>query len=546
MTDSSQSQSQKDEENKSQINSEKASSNKSSIASSFLNTIENSKKIKELGKLIELKSDLEELKNPLIKFEEENKILNELYENEDKMTNEINQEKNNYQFNDLLFEENAIKILADVFELKEFNLYPHFDVGFSEKKRIYATCIFYYRINFQISDNNESKNTPDEKSKSFSIYFLDDRETFMAQFQEIPMIFQKEDGAFNSVRVISKTYDFISDFPLKKIGQEYEAFIPFWEIKDDLIEIQKMIIKEENIRDSTDNSQEKIKAEENLKTYKEKVESLKIKYSEKTIKKTLQDKKNELSQLEKDEKLDQNEKDQRKQNLLNEIKELEELLKGIIIKIIRRSQEFDGFFFTTKEIILKNNIGGVLTIPAQKPIIVEAKHISNYKSLLDNIRDKRKLLQALGLNVSKFYYVGILRRISDDKKLEAIQSIELSNKENIIIIYPDKWDFLGFPLYKLKKEIIEKKETKNDKETSLKEEKIEKKNTYNNLLMDMRNELEITIRDIFQREIEPLKQEVKGLRSDMNKLKGDVDKLKDGMDKLKDDMDKVKKKINID
>ena len=76
MTDSSQSQSQKDEENKSQINSEKASSNKSSIASSFLNTIENSKKIKELGKLIELKSDLEELKNPLIKFEEENKILN--------------------------------------------------------------------------------------------------------------------------------------------------------------------------------------------------------------------------------------------------------------------------------------------------------------------------------------------------------------------------------------------------------------------------------------------------------------------------------------
>ena len=130
MTDSFQSQSQKDEENKSQINSEKASSNKSSIASSFLNTIENSKKIKELGKLIELKSDLEELKNPLIKFEEENKILNELYENEDKMTNEINQEKNNYQLNDLLFEENTIKILTDVFELKEFNLYPHFDVFF--------------------------------------------------------------------------------------------------------------------------------------------------------------------------------------------------------------------------------------------------------------------------------------------------------------------------------------------------------------------------------------------------------------------------------
>ena len=159
---------------------------------------------------------------------------------------------------------------------------------------------------------------------------------------------------------------------------------------------------------------------------------------------------------------------------------------------------------------------------------------------------KRKLLQALGLDEKKFYYVGILRRIDEDKKEEAEKTIQSSNKENIIIIYPNKWDFLGFPLYKLKKEIIEKKETKNDKETLLKEEKIEKKNTYNNPLMDMRSELEIIIRDIFQREIEPLKQEVKGLRSDMNKLKGDVDKLKDGMDKLKDDMDKVKKKINID
>ena len=514
MTDSSQSESQNDGENKSQINSEKASYNKSSIASSFRYTIENSKKLKELGELIELKSDLEELKNPLIKFEEENKILNELYENEDKMTNEINQEKNNYQLNDLLFEENAIKILTDVFELKEFNLYPHFDVGLSEKKRIYATCIFYYRINFQISDNNESKNTPDEKSKSFSIYFLDDRETFMAQFQEIPMIFQKEDGTFNSVRVISKTYDFISDFPIKKIGQEYEAFIPFSEIKDDLIEIQKMIIKEQNIRDSTDNSQEKIKAEENLKTYKEKLKSLEIKYSENTIKNTLQNKKNKLSQLENDKKLDKKVKEQRKQNLLNEIKEQEELLKGINIKLNRYSQKFDGFFFTTKEIILNNNIGGILTIPAKKPIIVEAKNISNYKRFLNNMRYKRKLLQALGLDEKKFYYVGILRRIDEDKKEEAEKTIQSSNKENIIIIYPNKWDFLGFPLYKSKKEIIEKKETQNGGEISLQEEK-----------KNIGNENPNAILQKILKELGDLKQTV---------------------NELKDDVDKIKKKINID
>ena len=156
------------------------------------------------------------------------------------------------------------------------------------------------------------------------------------------------------------------------------------------------------------------------------------------------------------------------------------------------------------------------------------------------------MLEVLRLDESKFYYVGILRRFDDDKKQEAIQSIELLNKENTIIIYPDKWDFLGFPLYRTKKEIFEKDEAKNGGETSLQEEKIENKNSYNNQLMDMRIELENIIREIFQKEIEPLKQEVKGLKDGMDKLKGDVDELKDGMDKLKDDVGKIKKKINID
>ena len=514
MNDSSESENQKDEGSKNEINSDNASSNKSNISDEFRDTIENAKNLRALQELLELKSNLKELKKSLIIFNEENRVLNEIYENEDKMINEINQKSNDYQLNDFIFEENAIKIFSDVYELKEYNLYPHFDVGLSEQKRKYATCIFYYRINFQISEEKE----PNEKSQSISMYFLDDRETYMAKFEEIPMIFQKEKGIFNSVRVISKTNDFFSEFPFKKSGQEYEAFIPFVEIKDDLIELQKIIIETENIKDSTNDSQEKKKAEDNLKIYKRELKSLKIKYSENTIKNKLQDKKNEIFQLEKNEKLNQKEKEQRKQNLLNEIKEHEKLLKGIIIKINRHCQEFDGFFFTTKEISLKNNIGGILTIPAQKPIIVEAKNISNYKSLLNNIKYKRKLLEVLGLDESKFYYVGILRRIDDDKKQEAIQSIELSNKENTIIIYPDKWDFLGFPLYKLKKEIIEKDEAKNGGETSLQEE-----NTGNkNLGKEPSND--VLLQKILK-ELEELNQKVK---------------------ELKVDMDKVKKKMNID
>ena len=47
-------------------------------------------------------------------------------------------------------------------------------------------------------------------------------------------------------------------------------------------------------------------------------------------------------------------------------------------------------------------------------------------------RSKRKLLQALGLDEGKFYYIGILRRIDKDKKEEAKKTIQSSNEENII------------------------------------------------------------------------------------------------------------------
>ena len=529
MTDSSQSQTQTDK-----ISSSK--SGKSAIEC----TLENSKKLKKLGEIIELKSNLAEFKGRLKIFNDESMVLNELYKNENNMLNEMDKKDKAFQLNDFIFEENAIKIFSDFYGLKEYILYPHFDVGLSEKKRTNVTSIFYYKINFQIGEKKESddsnkkssnkkkmetKNETDEKSQS-TMYFLDDREAYVAEFQEFPMIFQKEKGIFNSVRVISKTYDYISEFSFKKRGQEYEAFIPFSEIKEDLIETKKSIIEARNIIDSTNNSQEKEKTEINLKTYEEKLTSLEKKYSENSIKTILQEKKHELSLLEKDKKLDQNEKEQRKQKLLNEIKEQEELLKGIIIKINRLNQEFDGLFFTTKEITLKNTIEDILTIPAKRPIIVEAKNISNYKSILNNIKDKKRLLQALGLDATKFYFVGILRSIDVDKdgKEKAIKSVKYLDTNNLIIIYPDKWNFLGSPLYKLKKEIIEKKEAQNDGETSLQEKKIENKNIYKESFKAMPSE--------FAEFFEEMRKDIRDLKQTVKELKVDVDK--------------IKKKINID
>ena len=51
------------------------------------------------------------------------------------------------------------------------------------------------------------------------------------------------------------------------------------------------------------------------------------------------------------------------------IKELEQLLKGIIIKICL--------------------LGDNLTIQAKSPIMVEVKNIHNYKSILNNIKEKK-------------------------------------------------------------------------------------------------------------------------------------------------------------
>ena len=272
MTDSSQT------ENKSQnqIQSDAISSKSGRWA--FEYTLKNEEYLKELEKTLELKKNLCE-KDPLKIFNQESEALKKLYEQENNMLNEINQKDKAFQLNNFIFKENSIKILSDVYGLKEYILYPHFDVGLSEKKRTNVTSIFYYKINFQIGEKKESDDSNKKKSsnkkkmetrnetdgsQSISLYFLDDREAYVAKFQDFPLIFQKENGIFNKVTILSKTYDNISEFSFKKSGQEYEASIPFSAIKEDLIETQKKIIEAKNLRDSTEDSKLKEKANEDF------------------------------------------------------------------------------------------------------------------------------------------------------------------------------------------------------------------------------------------------------------------------------------------
>jgi len=149
MTDSSQT------ENKSQNQIQSDAISSKSGRSAFEYTLKNEEYLKELEKTLELKKNLCE-NDPLKIFNQESEVLKKLYEQENNMLNEINQKDKAFQLNNFIFEENSIKIFSDVYGLKEYILYPHFDVALSEKKRTNVTSIFYYKINFQVGEQKES------------------------------------------------------------------------------------------------------------------------------------------------------------------------------------------------------------------------------------------------------------------------------------------------------------------------------------------------------------------------------------------------------
>ena len=202
--------------------------------------------------------------------------------------------------------------------------------------------------------------------------------------------------------------------------------------------------------------------------------------------------------------------------ITEEITSLEKLLKVLTIEIEKKNQEFDGFFFSTKEIKLENTIGDNLTIPAKKPIIVETKNIFNYKTIIDNIKDKKRLLTALNLDPEKFHFVGIIRGILiDENRKKAINGkIQNFKFENVIVIYPDKeLNFLGSPLIELKKE----KESQREKKVEESQEKKES-NNFVYLLKEMQNQI-VEFKN-------KVTEELNNLRADVNKLKEDVGDIK--------------------
>ena len=460
----------------------------------------------------EKKNIFEHFNENFEKLKNENEEISNLYNNKGKVIEKMEQGK----LHDDLFEVRTRNILADIYALEEYNLYPYFRVEHSEKKNCNVIKIYYYKININMEDVN-----------SKSILFLDDRNNYMTDFQDMPMIFQKKNNIFDSLTVIAKDFNYYNDFKFEKKEQKFETSFLLNDFNEDLLKVKTEIKKLQNELDSNngDDNQKK-QLQQKLNSYNDLFHLLEEKFSSENIRHELNVKKNELEILKKKNILDnlrgtkeetEGEYKEKINTLNKEIAKYGNLLKKITITIEKSDQEFDGLFFTSKTIVLTNDIGDELKIPADKPVIVEVKNNNKYKDIIDNISKKKILLESLG--IKNFYYIGIL---NGNVKIDEKKSINKQKKNfdfsRIIIIYPEKMKFLKVPLYEVKKQ-----EKIDEKEVAIKNGQKSEELDLKELILNMEKKMTVLIgtkidglRDEMKKEIDGMNTKIDGIRDEMN------------------------------
>jgi len=207
------------------------------------------------------------------------------------------------------------------------------------------------------------------------------------------------------------------------------------------------------------------------------------------------------------------------------------LLQEITITIERLDEEFDGLFFSSKEIKLENTIGDVLVIPKKNPIIIEIINIINYNVIIDNIKSKKKILESLGFK--NFYYIGILRGIDVDKD----QKEDINSKKNFdfsktIIIYPDNLYFLNVQIHASEKGVKEIK--KED----------EKESILYNKIKEMLQEEFSKFADKIILKFGNLTKESTGTKDKMNNMNNELLRVKSQVSNLNNEMTDIRSQVN--
>ena len=206
----------------------KALSERSDI---FQNIKSNLEKLNNLKINLEIKEHCQEIDKAMTQFHEENNEILKIYENEEKM--QENLDKNiSWTLNDDLFEDRVLQILSETYDLKEYNIYPYFDVGYSKTKKSNVIKIYYDQIEIKF-DNTDH----------FYALCFDERENYMIEYKNIPMIMEKYEGEWNNVTVITKDYKSSIDFEFIKKGNTFETSFSLIDLNQDLIEIKNKINK---------------------------------------------------------------------------------------------------------------------------------------------------------------------------------------------------------------------------------------------------------------------------------------------------------------
>ena len=526
-----------------------------------------------LDNLTELKNNLNEENKYLVKFNnalENNELVNVNNNIKSCYEKKLLEKNDTFKLDKELFEFRAKKIFSEVYELKEKILYPYFIIEYSKNKKANIIKIYYYQIEIKNENNNP-----------ICFSFPEAINTFLIKYEKKPIIIKKKADDDFVMSVISKDFNHSIDFHFIKKKDCFMTSLIHAEISDELfqgeinvketknkidslngkqinnminnhivninnkeeneLKIQKQKSKdnnrEDNIgkeilnnnksKDNIDNnnnnsiqkSSELETLKKKLKLYETKLKLIKEKYSKENIIKELTKKNKELKILNLEIELDGNKEDSeaKKNALKKEIEEYEKLLKPITLTIRKLYQEFDGLYINKKEFALKNNLGFEITIPPNSFVIVEIKNNNNYCELYMNLNRKAKIFNSIGFPLNKFFFVGILRSL-DEERITKGQLRKLKSK-NIIIIYPNETTFLGVSLFdeKIKNKVKEEKKEKvyssEDKRNKIFEDKVIK------MLGDLLNEVkEIKIK------MSNMDNKIGTMSKDINYLKNKINK----------------------
>ena len=286
---------------------------------------------------------------------------------------------------DEIFEEKAVELLKKKCVLCEYDEFPIFNKIKSKKKGTQLSQISYIEITSTFKGEKPIYN-----------YFLKDGDDFL------PINYPQNNSIFVLIEKLTE-------------NEKTNYMANFYFFNNDII-ISKMFqkSKQENYQVSLTKSETK----ENYLSLMKDIERINT------------------------EIISDGKSSEEKKDLLNSKKDLnikkvsllkEETKIVLELHLEIKTQEYDGFFKSNKDNILKSN-NNKMFIPKDSFVIVECKNNRKVDGIIRNISLKKRRLELLGINCGKLFFIGILYDVDNkDEKYFNDKNSKLS-KNNIFLL----------------------------------------------------------------------------------------------------------------